>query len=399
MRVLSASFDVFPGAKGACTHIKAFAEALAQEFDEVHLVTIQNNNEEWLEESTRVIAELASEGVCHHGLSCIGRNVIERALSYRRRFHAWLSKAGYFDAIHVRSIFESYPIAKRKSEFCRFLVFECNGLPSIELKYHYPKIAEDDELLQKLRYQERFCLSQADLIVTPSSVTKKYLEHLGIESKKIQVIPNGVDLDIFTYSSSRESIARNESLRLLYSGTMTSWQGVNCAIDALKLLRRDLPADLLLVGPTKKTQRKRLEQYIFDQGLVSHVKIMPPVKQSELVKLHHQADVLLVPLQANDRNVVQGCCPLKLLEGMACGIPIVAADLEVARELARGDEHVVLVKSNSPKAIKDGVLRLNNEEQLASTLTVNARKRIEDEFQWKHAQYRLKQCYRTLLSQ
>ena len=200
MRVLSASFDVFPGAKGACTHINAFARALALEFEEVNLVTIQNNNEEWENESRRVVAELSEQGIFHHGFQCVGRNVIERALSYRRCFRAWLKTAGLFDAIHVRSIFEAYPIAKRKDLFCRALIFECNGLPSIELKYHYPKVAEDDELLSKLRFQEQYCMQQADLIVTPSAVTKEYLVSLGIEAEKIRVIPNGVDLDVFRYS-------------------------------------------------------------------------------------------------------------------------------------------------------------------------------------------------------
>ncbi|MEE2904754.1 MAG: glycosyltransferase family 4 protein [Myxococcota bacterium] len=398
MRVLSASFDVFPGVKGACTHINAFAQALALEFQEVHLVTIQNNNGEWLEESKRVVAELSEQGILHHGFQCVGRNVIDRALSYRRHFRAWLRTAGSFDAVHVRSIFEGYPIAKRKDEFCRFFVFECNGLPSIELKYHYPKVAEDDELLIKLRHQETYCMQQADLIVTPSTVTKEYLISLGIDADKIQVIPNGVDLDVFTYAPAVLPSSRNESLKLLYSGTMTSWQGVNVAIDALRLLRRDLRAELLLVGPTKKSQRKKLEQYIFEQELSNYVTLMPPVKQTDLVGLHHQADVFLAPLPSNDRNVVQGCCPLKILEGMACGIPIVATDLAVVRELAQADEDIIMVKPNSAKAIKDGILKICHEPRLATSISVSARKKIEDQFQWKHAQEHLRTCYRTLLS-
>ena len=398
MRVLSASFDVFPGPKGACTHIKAFAQALAMEFDEIHLVTIQNNNEEWSEQSSSVVAELSSEGISHHGLPCIGRNVIERALSYRRHLGGWLRDAGRFDAIHVRSIFEAYPVAKQKTKYCDVLVFECNGLPSIELKYHYPKVAQDDELLSKLRFQEMFCLEKADLIVTPSAVTKNYLTSLGLPAEKIEIIRNGVDIDLFSCSSSGGLKNEDEPLKLLYPGTMTSWQGVLCAIDALNLLRRDVMAELFLVGPVKKTQRKNLERYIFEQGLTGQVTLVPPVTQPELVDWHHKSDILLVPLPSNDRNVIQGCCPLKLLEGMACGIPIVATGLDVVRELATPDEHVVMVKPNSPKALKDGVLRYLANSDLARRLSQNAREHVEKKFQWRHAQEHLRKVYRVMLS-
>ena len=49
------------------------------------------------------------------------------------------------DVVHVRSIYEGYPLAKRKKDVCDFFVHEVNGLPSIELKYHYPEVDEDDE--------------------------------------------------------------------------------------------------------------------------------------------------------------------------------------------------------------------------------------------------------------
>ena len=43
------------------------------------------------------------------------------------------------------------------------LVFEINGLPSIELKYHYPDVDDDKILMDKLRSQEDLCMKVADL--------------------------------------------------------------------------------------------------------------------------------------------------------------------------------------------------------------------------------------------
>ena len=104
----------------------------------------------------------------------------------------------------------------------------------------------------------------------------------------------------------------------------------------------------------------------------------------------------LVPLPANDRNVVQGCCPLKLLEAMAAGVPVVASDLPVVRALADPEQHALLVRPGSAKAIKDGILRLAADPHLGRRIAQAARRRIERELTWRHAEERLIASYRRL---
>jgi glycosyltransferase involved in cell wall biosynthesis len=52
--------------------------------------------------------------------------------------------------------------------------------------------------------------------------------------------------------------------------------------------------------------------------------------------------VCVAPLALNDRNVTQGCCPIKVIEYMSCARPIVAANLPVVRELVREDIDALL---------------------------------------------------------
>jgi glycosyltransferase involved in cell wall biosynthesis len=111
------------------------------------------------------------------------------------------------------------------------------------------------------------------------------------------------------------------------------------------------------------------------------------------VGLYHRADVALVPLTADDRNLLQGCCPLKLLEAMAAGVPVVASALEVVTDLARPDQEIVAVRPGSAKAIKDGVLRLLEDPTLGLRLARAARRRVEAEHGWRRARARLVECY------
>jgi glycosyltransferase involved in cell wall biosynthesis len=282
----------------------------------------------------------------------LGDNLMERVLSFRRHANAWWRKRRA-TVIHFRSIFEGYPLARGRESRCEKLVYEVNGLPSIELKYHYPSVADDAELLKKLQAQELFCLDAADLIVTVSQTNAALLRKLGVDSRKIRVIPNGVDPRIFTYQPPRPWNGR--PIQLLYSGTFSLWQGVDLAIEALALLRRDHPAKLVLVGSAVARQMRSIVETCRRWEVTDHVEILPATTQAGLATLHHAADVILAPLRATERNTSQGCCPLKVLEAMASGTPLIASDLPVVRELAEPDRDAQLVRAGSAKAIKDAL--------------------------------------------
>jgi len=377
------SFDRFPSPKGAATHIDAFVRALASAFGHVDLVTLAPDPEE---------APYDAPGVTHHGLDAQGENMIGRALDFRGRLQHWWGDRRP-DVVHVRSIFEGYPLARARP--CGALVAEINGLPSIELKYHYSAVADDAELLRKLEYQERVLVEAADVIVTPSSVTAAHVESLG--ARRVEVIPNGVDTDLFDYASPRlEELSSGRPLRLLQSGTMTAWQGVLLAVEALALYRRDYPATLTLVGPARRKQRRAIEDRALDLGVADAVTVMEPVSRATLAALHHEHDVALAPLLPNDRNLVQGCCPLKIVEAMAAGPLVVASDLPVVTELAENDKHALLVRPGSAKAIKDALLRVRADPGLVA-LSRAARARVEEQFTWARAGGELARVYRTVL--
>ena len=380
------SFDRFPAPKGAATHIAAFADALGAEFGDLELVTLPGRE-------GFPVPEM--RGVRHFELPAQGANIITRAMAFRAELGRWWSKRRA-NIVHVRSIYEGYPLAKRKADVCDYYVYEVNGLPSIELKYHYPEVDEDDELLRKLRWQEQACLDAADLIITVSEVNAACLQSRGVRHERIRVIPNGVDTDLFHWQ--KPQLANGKPLKILYTGTMTRRQGVHQAIEALQLYRRDFPAELVLAGPCRPHERKALHRTIDRLDMARYVKLLDPVGQRELVDLIHSSDAVLAPLPPNDRNLEQGCCPLKVIEAMAAGTPLIASDIPVVSTLAGNGNEALLVRPGSAKAIKDGLLRLREDPTLGQRLSQKARARVEKQFTWSHATTRLLDSYRGLLS-
>lgn len=418
--IVYASFDRFPSPKGAATHIDAFVSALGHRFGNVHLLTIHSEDAELNQvDVPQVLRHFSSSqkarvdwtptpdwnvaGVRHHPLAAHGENLFDRTLSFRREMQNWWARTigdQPVSVFHCRSIFEGYWIAQDKKRYCGNLIFEVNGLPSIELKYRYPGAADDHELLRKLRHQEQVCLEAADRIVTVSQVNADHLISRGVDANKVSVIRNGVHLDLFhnrNLPPDPDLGTVDRPVRMLYSGTMSAWQGVSHAIESIGLLRRDFEATLTLVGPARPKQLREMKEQIWKLGLTDSVQILKPVSKNELVALHHAADIVLAPMTRNDRNLVQGCCPLKVLEAMASGVPLVASDLPVVRELVTDGVEALLVRPGSAKAIKDGVLRLMSERGLSESLCAAARDRVEQNFSWQKSQSELLAVYESLL--
>ncbi len=390
--VVYTSFDRFPAPKGAATHISAFVKVLVEEQGELDLVTASPERNHFPTTSMRRLGADRFQ-IRHTELPTLGQSLTERVLGFRTQLRYWWG-ARKPKFAHIRSIFEGYPIAKEKKAWCEKLVYEVNGLPSIELKYRYPRVADDPELMWKMLQQERICLKAADLVITVSEVNAEYLIRQGGDPARIHVIPNGVETVLFQYQAPR--LDKLPSMVILYSGTFSKWQGLGVAIESLSLLRAEVDAKLIIAGSGKERDQLDLMRYAHRLGVAGSVEFRGGIPQDQLADLHHEADVVLVPLISNDRNLVQGCCPLKLLEAMASGTPVIASDLPVVRCIATGGREAMLVRPGSAKAIKEGLVYLRDNPCFARQLSLNARSRVENHFTWTLAGQKLRQAYRTI---
>jgi glycosyltransferase involved in cell wall biosynthesis len=372
------SFDAVPAPKGAATHIEAFTRALARAFGRIDLVTV----------SSEPVPPLPVERwprVFHTELPGLGVSLIDRVLSFRRALEFWLA-GRCFDLVQFRSIFEGIPLLRLQPR--PRLIFEVNGLPSIELKHRYPRIVDDRELMHKLVSQEQACLRAADRIVTPSAVTARYLSAArGVDAAKIRVIPNGVNSALFRPAG--HAPAPGDEINLLYFGTLAAWQGVDLAVRALAQINAQIcpqiPASLTVLGVGNHRQQEFLTALAAKLGIADRVHVLPPVGQAQVVEALHHSFAVVAPLAINDRNTKQGCCPLKILEGMAAGVPVIASDLPVVRELGERGKHLLLVKPGSVDQIAQAVLELHADPDLRRRLAENGRAHILGRYTWERS--------------
>lgn len=393
-RVLYVAFDVVPSPKGASTHITHFVRGLTQAGYAVDLLTAGDTDLP----VTGTYAGAAVTRVPQTG----GENFLSRALAFSQAVAEHVSSAPPYDVVHYRSLWGGLALTQAQARFGYKTLFEANGLPSVELKYHYPALREaavgspEASLLAKIREQELATLAGSDLVVCPSAVTRAYLASLGVPRGRLSVIANGVSPGEFVVTPLPPLDSRVPTL--MYIGTLADWQGLELLIAALPRVLAERPVCLRIVGRGRGRQRKALARQIRKLGLEAHVSVEPAVPHHAVPALLAEADVCVAPLALNDRNVTQGCCPIKVIECMAVGRPLVASNLPVVRELAREEVDAVLFSPSEPDDLARQLLRVLGDRALAERLASSAASRARGSFTWHHAQKKLLRVYAHLLN-
>ncbi|MCI0607529.1 MAG: glycosyltransferase family 4 protein [Anaerolineae bacterium] len=394
-RVLYTAFDIVPSPKGASTHILHNLRGLVNSQFDVRLLTPNDGllpTEDTIEGAhvTRVSQDLT-------------QNFLVRAIHFGKAVFNHITINPNYDVVHYRNIWDGLALAQNKKRFGYKTLFEVNGLPSIELKYHYPDL--DHELLLKIKEQEIATLHLSDSIICPSNVTRDYIASLGLDPssslrtgrKLVTVIPNGVSPSDFSPSPLPAREGRVPTL--LYIGTLADWQGLEVLIKALPKILEQKAVRLYIVGRGRSRQRKFLSKQIRKLGVEENVIVQPAVPHHEIPALIADADICIAPLGLNDRNVTQGACPIKVLEYMASARPLIASNMPIVRELVREDLDALLFSPSDPEDLARQVLTLLNDFDLSQRLAASASERALTKFTWHVSQKKLVKVYKKLLGE
>jgi len=190
----------------------------------------------------------------------------------------------------------------------------------------------------------------ADGIVCITAALQARLREAFTPVAPMVVIPDGVDLSRFT------PLRGDGPPRLLYTGQLMEWKGVDVFLRALAQLP-GLPA--LIVGgqPGPDPRRDALRALATEIGVANRVVWAGHVAPHAVAALVRPGDIGVVPTRARHGEEFSAS-PLKLFEYMARGLPIVVADLPSLRDVVRDGENGVLFRDGDPYALADAVHRL-----------------------------------------
>lgn len=195
-----------------------------------------------------------------------------------------------------------------------------------------------------------YALRHADRIVSVCNALKAMMCDLGIPEKKIEVIPNGIDIKRFTVSDRFEArdrlgIPREENMILAVGGLIPR-KGHDFIVRSLPMvLKRHPKARLHIVG--EGPERSAIQAVAGALGLSERVKLVGHRPNADLGLWYNAADVFcLASLREGWANVI--------MESLSCGTPVVATNVFGASEIITNKNVGTLVEG-IPEAIAEAL--------------------------------------------
>ena len=205
------------------------------------------------------------------------------------------------------------------------------------------------------RFWMGWAVRRAARVIAVSDNLREFAIEMGADPKRVKVVPNGVDADLFfprDRALCREKFGiRPDAHVILSAGDLAEIKGHHRVIRALQYLRDNgTEAELFIAGGVGRSGQYaevlRREGELC--GVEPQVRFLGEVRQQQLAELMSAADVFCL---ASSREG----CPNVVTEALACGTPVVATDVGSVRRLIPAQRYGHVVPLGSPAALQEAL--------------------------------------------
>lgn len=221
----------------------------------------------------------------------------------------------------------------------------------------------------------RFSLSRADRIVAPSQSAARFVHILS--GKKSSVIYRGMpfsEIDAISPNSALRQQLKNKKI-IAFVGRLIYGKGIIHLLEAINLLKR---ADIFLFIAGDGPEMKNIREYVKKNNLLKHVNFLGNIPFSEVISILKITDIVVNP------SYTEGL-PTSVLEAGACRRAIIATNVGGTTEIINPDQSGIIIKPYSAKEIINALKTLLDNPERRNELGENARKEIEQKFNWERA--------------
>jgi D-inositol-3-phosphate glycosyltransferase len=257
-----------------------------------------------------------------------------------------------------------------------------------ELKNQVAQSDQERETPERI-IAERRIMATAERLIAASPVGKLQMVNLyGADPCRIEVIPPGVDLELFY---PRDSSQAKEQLGLcpnqhvvLFVGRIEPLKGIDTLLRAMAVATDEIPnwrdelcvaiigGDASVSSQSLDLEMGRLQELRTELGIEDLVTFLGSREQHRLPDYYSAADVVVMPSHYESFGLVA-------LEAMACATPVVASRVGGLAYTVRDGITGLHVPERDPDALAREIIRLVREPDLRERLGQQA--------------YQVAQCY------
>ena len=217
-----------------------------------------------------------------------------------------------------------------------------------------------------------------------------YRYHKKFVPGEFQIIPNGVDLDVFKPSAKPLPEFADGKLNILFVGRLESRKGFNYLLHAYLRIKKEKPnSRLIVVGPGKALLR-RYQNFVRTRN-VEDVVFVGRVSQEALPRYYSSADIFCSPATGRESFGIV------LLEAMAMGKPIIASSIEGYRCVVTNGIEGILVPPRDDRKLAAALIRLADDPELRRKMGANGLQKAQ-EYCWEKIAGQILDCYRKVLN-
>jgi len=315
-----------------------------------------------------------------------------KSLKYTRKFHKESAKLFKildveedFDIIHSQSVsgFGFVEYANSKKPFIITLhgsfkrevssAFYAGGIknwfvstPYLFLKY-----------ILSVKKKEKRMLDAAKKVLTDTKETKlDIMQQYKIPEEKFVLVYNGIDTEKFrpiNVENFRNKLGfSRESKFIVSSGRITRQKGYHLLIKILPDLLKKFDTKLIIIGKGEYLDNlKKLTEKLKVSGTVIFT---GKISDKEMINYYNLADVFAFPtLRWESFGIV-------IAEAMSCGKPAISTNIGAIPSVIDDSENGFLIDSGNTKQLRDKILTLFENEELAKKMGKNARNKIVEKF-------------------
>ncbi|MGD0078506.1 MAG: glycosyltransferase family 4 protein [Sedimentisphaerales bacterium] len=230
---------------------------------------------------------------------------------------------------------------------------------------------------------KKIWIKAAGLVACSEGLKKRSLRFLP--SVKIDVIPNGVDLNRFRPGAGREI---NDEMKLLTVGRLSVTKRFDMLIEAVRILHdKGKPVRLTMAGGGGLFEE--LKEFVERNNLNGIINLTGRIETEKMPDIYRQHDIFVTAtMQEGMSNA--------MLEAMASGLPIITTRCEGVEELI--SDNGIVVEGSSAEALAGAISKLYEDKQGYRTMSIAARQRAE-KFGWDRVAEQYRQLYKKVCEQ